>query len=166
MHQLDDSFPTLKAIAFTLLEAATQNKLLTGPEVILNRFHTLSPPLIPIFKYLVFICDKTRCNPPCFIVAIILLDRLLAKNTHVKITPNTVHKLFLCSLLTACKFTLDNYYTNEVWANLGGVRLEELNALELEFLFLLGFSGVVTKEEYVMYEQEISKKALLLAFFE
>ena len=107
---------------------------------------------------------KGNCPRSVFIVALILLDRLLIKKPEITITPNTVHKLFLCSLLTASKFTTDLYYNNLTWANIGGIRLEELNVLELEYLFALGFSIVVTKEEFNRYDEELKMKAKLPVF--
>lgn len=160
----ENIMPTLRVIAFTLQEAASQNKLLIGREVSLSRFHTLSPPKIPILKYLEYLHKNGNCPRSVFIVALILLDRLLTKQPQITITPNTVHKLFLCSILTASKFTTDMYYSNLVWANIGGIRLEELNVLELEFLFMLGFSVVVTKEEFNRYDSELSKKEKLPEF--
>ena len=166
MGEGDDDLvlPTLRVIAFTLQEAASQNKLLIGREITLSRFHTLSPPKIPILKYLLYLHTKGNCPRSVFVVALILLDRLLLKKPEITITPNTVHKLFLCSLLTASKFTTDMYYNNLTWANIGGIRLEELNVLELEYLFALGFSIVVTKDEFNMYDSELLKKAQLPEF--
>lgn len=162
----DNILPTLRVIAFTLQEAASQNKLLIGRDVTLSRFHTLSPPKIPILKYLGYLHTNGNCPRSVFIVALILLDRLLIQQPQIKITPNTVHKLFLCSLLTASKFTTDMYYNNITWATIGGLRLEELNVLELEFLFLLRFTIVVTKEEFNKYDHELSVKASLPEFHE
>ena len=158
-----DSFDsTLKILALTLQEAATQNELLVGPNITLTRFHTLSPPKIPILKYLRYLKSRANCSETCFIIAMILLDKLLQTHSHIHITPNTVHKLFLCSLMTAAKFNTDTYYSNSVWASIGGVRAEEMNVLELEFLFLLQFSLVITKEEYETYDREIRLKASYL----
>ena len=161
----DDSIlPALRVIAFTLQEAASQNKLLIGREMSLSRFHMLSPPKIPILQYLEDLHSMGNCPRSVFVVALILLDRLLLKKPEITITPNTVHKLFLCSLLTASKFTTDYYYDNLVWANIGGIKLEEINLLEKEFLFALGFSIIVTKEEFSMYDDELAKKAQLSCF--
>jgi hypothetical protein len=70
------------------------------------------------------------------------------------------------SLLVVASYPFDStsIYPNKIWSNLGGILLEELNVLESEFLFLLEFSVVITREEYTIYEEEISKKALLSAF--
>ena len=156
--------PTLRVIAFTLQEAASQNKLLIGREMSLSRFHTLSPPKIPILKYLEDLHTMGNCPRSVFVVALILLDRLIVQKPEITITPNTVHKLFLCSLMTASKFTTDFYYNNLTWANIGGIKLEELNLLEKEYLFALGFSIVVTKEEFKMYDQELKRKCTMYVF--
>lgn len=162
--QNDEFDSIIRVISFTLQEEATQNELLAGPNVTLTRFHTLSPPKIPILKYLRYLRIQTKCSCSCFIIAIVLLDKLLRSQTHIQVTPNTVHKLFLCSIMTASKFNTDINYTNSVWATIGGIRQEEMNVLELEFLFLLQFSLVVTKDEYEKYEHEIKTKAELAPF--
>ena len=155
---------TLKIIAFILQESATQNELLARPTVTLSRFHTLVPPQIPILKYLQFLHEKAGVPRSCFIVALIYIDRLLVSQTNITITPNTIHKLFLTSILTASKFNTDIYYSNAAWAGFGGIRTEELNVLEREFLFLLQFSLVVTKQEYEKYDSLIREKMSYEAF--
>lgn len=155
--------PTLRVIAFILQEAAIQNDILGG-NLTLSRFHTLSPPKIPILPYLRYLRDQTQCPRACFVVALILLDKLLAKQTHVQITSNTVHKLILCSLMTASKFTSDMHLENITWASIGGVRADEMSILELEFLFQLQFGLVVTDIEYEKYNKEIEMKSKMAPF--
>ena len=160
----DDVEAILKVISFTLQESATQNELLLGPNVTLTRFHTLSPPKISIFNYIQFLYKKTHCACSCFIIAVILLDRLLRMQSQIQITPNTVHKLFLCSLMTAAKFNTDLNLNNSAWAAIGGIRPEEMNILEIEFLFLLQFSINVTKEEFTRYNDVMASKAKIPPF--
>lgn len=160
----DDTIPVLRVISFTLQQSAMQNDLLAGPNITLTRFNTLAPPKISIYNYITFLREKTHTSRSCFIIAMILLDRLLRLQSSIQITPNTVHKLFLCSLMTASKFNTDLNMSNEAWAAIGGVRIEEMNILEIEFLFLLQFSINVKKEEYDLYNKEISEKAKLKPF--
>ncbi|KAK8890314.1 Cyclin-dependent protein kinase [Tritrichomonas musculus] len=160
----DDTAAVLRVISFTLQQAAMQNDLLAGPNVTLTRFNTLAPPKISIFNYITFLREKTHTSKSCFIIAMILLDRLLRLQSGIQITPNTVHKLFLCSLMTASKFNTDLNLSNEAWAAIGGVRIEEMNILEIEFLFLLQFSINVKKDEYEQYNKELSEKAKLKPF--
>ena len=158
---MDDDFDNdLSVIAFILQETAVQNELLSRSNLTPTRFNTLSPPQISILKYLRFLRDKAKCSRSSFIVALIYIDRLLENNNHITITPNTVHKLFLCSLiLAATKFVTDLSYNNSTWANFGGVRTEELNILEKEFLFILHFSLVVSKDDYEKYENMLKEKS-------
>lgn len=160
----DDTEAVLRVISFTLQEAARQNELLSGPNVTLTRFNTLVPPKISIFNYIMFLRSKTRSSRSCFVIAMVLLDRLLKLQSGIQITPNTVHKLFLCSLMIASKFNTDLNLSNEQWAAIGGIRNEEINILEIEFLFLVKFSINVKKEEYELYNKELSEKARLAPF--
>lgn len=66
--------------------------------------------------------------------------------------------------MTATKFNTDINYSNSVWAQIGGVRQEEMNVLELEFLFFLQFSLVITKDEFEKYEKQLKSKIKLPPF--
>lgn len=148
----------LRVVSFVLQEAATRNELLAGPNLNLTRFHTLSPPKIPIRRYLEYLQARSGYSKACLVATVILLDKLLLSHSNVQITPNTVHKMFLCSLMAATKFNTDTYYSNTAWAAIGGVRTEEMNVLELEFLFMLQFSLLITREEFEKYEKMIDQK--------
>ena len=50
--------------------------------------------------------------------------------------------------MVAAKFYDDCFYNNELYAKVGGVSMDELNELELEFVFLIGFSLIVPVDEY------------------
>ena len=154
----------LKAIAFSLQEAAIQNNLLANNNINLSRFHTLNPPKVPIGKYLLHLQKMSKEPKSSFIAAFILLDRLLSIQGNITLTPNTVHKLCLCSVLIATKFLSDKCLRNEEWAKIGGVPLEELNILETEFLFMLGFSLTITKDEFQKYQETFEEKAKLPIF--
>ena len=49
----------------------------------------------------------------------------------------------------------DVYYSNKQWAEIGGIKTDEVNRLELEFLFRLGFSLHLQREEYDWYTEEL-----------
>lgn len=50
--------------------------------------------------------------------------------------------------MIAAKFFDDHYYDNRHYSQVGGVPKEEMNLLELEFLFLLEFNLYVDPKEY------------------
>ena len=64
-------------------------------------------------------------------------------------------RLFLVSTMTAAKFLDDFYYSNKHWAQIGGITTQEINRLELEFLFRMGFSLHMQREEYDWYAEEL-----------
>jgi plasmid stability protein len=154
----------LRVLSFTLEHAARQNMLVARRDFQMTRFHALSIPKISRLKYLQFIWDKSRCDRSCFVIAMIFLDRVMGYDSNVQVTPYTVHKLVLCALLTAAKFNTDAVCDNLFWAGIGGTKIEELNQLELEFLFLIHFSLMITEEEFVRYNEELKNKAALPDF--
>jgi hypothetical protein len=61
------------------------------------------------------------------------------------------------SVMLAAKFFDDQYYNNAYYAQIGGVSTEEINTLEVEFLFMINFSLHVTRELYDQYHRELTK---------
>ena len=67
------------------------------------------------------------------------------------LTSSNFQRLFLVAVMLAAKFLDDSYYSNKHWAEVGGLSTAEINCLELEFLFRLGFSLAISREEYDDY---------------
>lgn len=59
--------------------------------------------------------------------------------------------------MLAAKFFDDQYYNNAYYAQIGGVSTEEINSLEVEFLFMINFSLYVSREIYDQYHRELTK---------
>jgi len=57
--------------------------------------------------------------------------------------------------MLAAKFFDDHYYNNAYYAKVGGVTCDEMNSLEVEFLFMLNFHLFVSTRTYKMYYQEL-----------
>lgn len=58
-------------------------------------------------------------------------------------------------MVAAAKFYDDSFFTNELYARIGGVPVDEMNNLELEFVFLINFSLLITPEEYQKFYNEL-----------
>jgi hypothetical protein len=58
--------------------------------------------------------------------------------------------------MLAAKFFDDQYFNNAYYAKVGGVPCNEMNSLELEFLFLVNFSLHVTPDVYTKYKEELT----------
>ncbi len=61
----------------------------------------------------------------------------------------------MISFVIAAKFNDDDKVSNEDFAKIGGVALEELCALEIEMLHLLEFNLSVSAKLYVSYLKHI-----------
>ena len=160
MSQTKNHQSLLKLIAFILQETAKQTTLVSpNCETVLSRFHSLSPPKISIYDFICVIDKIINHEDAIWIITIILFDRFVKMNSSFAITPNIIHKLLICAVITATKFETDGSLTNAAWSKLCGICIDELNILEREFLFMLEFSIVITKEEYNQYNDQISQKA-------
>ena len=109
-----------------------------------------------------FICRLYRyskCSVECLVLALIYIDRFI-QSSGIQVNSLTVHRILLTSVVLAAKTYDDNFYTNTHYARVGGVPVEELNSLELEFLFGISFSLYVSCEEYQRYHAEIYKHSM------
>ena len=87
----------------------------------------------------------------------ILAIEYLERAKGIRITPKSIHRYFLGAFLAAIKFNFDYYLSGTYWAGVGGVRLEELNFLEIEFCSILGWKLFVSPE---VFENQFSKTRL------
>jgi hypothetical protein len=102
-------------------------------------------------NYLMRMIRYGKCSECCVIVALIYMTRLKKRHTSVCITSCNMQRLLLVAVMVAHKYLDDIYFSNEHWAEIGGISNKELNQLELLFLFHLRFSCNVTRESYDEY---------------
>ncbi|KAJ6853504.1 cyclin-P4-1 [Iris pallida] len=116
-----------------------------------SAFQGLSKPAISVRAYLERIFRYANCSPSCYVVAYIYLDRFVHRHPAVLIDSFNVHRFLITSVLTAVKFMDDIYYNNAYFAKVGGVSLMEMNYLEVDFLFGVGFELNVTPVVFTSY---------------
>ena len=95
-------------------------------------------------------------SPCCFVVGMIYLERLKEIIPSLCLTSTNFQRLFLVAIMEAAKFLDDFYFSNKHWAEVGGITTQEINALELEFLFLLEFDVNIQRAEYNAYVHSLS----------
>jgi len=107
-------------------------------------FHGFRKPTIGIEDYLVRLREHFCCSDSCFLLALIYIIRLLDCCPNFVVNAFSIHRLLAISLVVSVKFHEDQIYSNTFYARVSGLRQEELNAGELEFLKLIrwdcGFS--------------------------
>ncbi|KAJ6729910.1 hypothetical protein OIU85_020781 [Salix viminalis] len=81
---------------------------------------------------------RTR-GPSVYVVAYVYIDRFCQANPGFRISSRNVHRLLITTIMVASKYVEDMNYRNSYFARVGGLTTKELNKLELEFVFLMGF---------------------------
>jgi hypothetical protein len=148
VQPLDDAAsPPLPSSELVLVMATVVSKLIDeDARDSVTKFCALTPPAISVRSYLERIGQYADCSPGCFVLSMVYIDRL-----GMRLSPLNVHRLLITAVCVASKFLDDSFYPNSFYAQLGGIPLEELNRLEVEFLFSLNFSLHVSPSEYDRY---------------
>ncbi|KAL1322528.1 hypothetical protein AAHE18_14G202900 [Arachis hypogaea] len=73
-----------------------------------------------------------------------------------------IFKLLITSVMVAAKFMDDMYYNNAYYAKVGGITTIEMNFLEVDFLFGLGFHLNVTPGTFQAYCAHLQKEMLMM----
>ncbi|XP_019446963.1 PREDICTED: cyclin-U2-1-like [Lupinus angustifolius] len=125
-----------------------------------NMFDSKEIPDMTIESYLERIFKYTRAGPSVYVVAYVYIDRFCHNNPGFWINATNVHRLLITTIMVASKYVEDMNYRNSYFAKVGGLTTKELNELELEFLFMMGFKlhvNVSVFESYCCHlEREVS----------
>lgn len=129
------------------------NKETVAPKTSL--FHSPEAELTSLDWYISRIARYSESSNGVFIIALIYLDRIAQKSPDHKITKDNVHKLYLVASRIANKWLDLNGIDNKDFAVIGGVQLNSLNQMELEFIKTIGFEMHVSKDEYSRKYEEL-----------
>ncbi|CAN7103388.1 unnamed protein product [Brassica rapa subsp. narinosa] len=168
MAELENPGVMPKLISFlsSLLERVSESNDLTRRVTTQSQsvsvFEGLSRPPITIQSYLERIFKYANCSPSCFVVAYVYLDRFTHRQPSLPINSFNVHRLLITSVMVSAKFLDDRYYNNAYYAKVGGISTKEMNLLELDFLFGLGFDLNVTPNTFHAYFSYLKKEMTLL----
>ncbi|XP_038875511.1 cyclin-U2-1 [Benincasa hispida] len=117
-------------------------------------------PDMSIQCYLERIFRYTRAAPCVYVVAYVYIDRFCQQNPSFRITLRNVHRLLITTVMVASKYVEDMNYRNSYYARVGGLTTKEMNQLEVDFLFLMGFKCHVNLSVFESYcchlEREVS----------
>ncbi|KAF9686962.1 hypothetical protein SADUNF_Sadunf02G0044600 [Salix dunnii] len=166
--------PRVLMLLSSLLERSVQkNEILmekTQSKDVVTIFHGLRPPPVSIRQYVDRIFKYSACSPSCFVVAHVYVDRFL-QQTDIHLTSLNVHRLLITSVMIAAKFVDDatkmikcshlslRFFNNGYYARVGGVSTEELNRLEMKFLFGIDFRLQVNVNTFGKYCYRLEKES-------
>merc|ERR1719188_2787840 len=116
-----------------------------------TRFHAVRDPQLSVHDYLTRIQTYFQCSHECFVLGLVYIDRIVKIHPEFTICSLNIHRLLVTSVMLGAKFFDDVYYSNAYYAKVGGVRTQELNALEALFLRLIEWKLHVLPQEYEQY---------------
>ena len=150
----------INAISKTLTTILENNKNLKNYKDILKKqskmyFSANSIPSISIKDYLIRIQSYSGLEKSTLIMSLILIDRM-CKRSNVVLTIYNIHRILFSSVVISIKYNEDSYYDNTFYAQIAGVKPNELKLLEYQFLELNDFNVYVKDVEYEQYEKYLS----------
>ena len=118
-------------------------------------FSTKSPSKVTLQYFFGRIKKYTKIEKSTLIIILIYADRMCT-TSGIILNPHNIHRIILGCLLLAIKYNEDLYFTNEQYAKVGGVSVQELNDLELYSIQLLNFNLFISEDIYEKYVQYIT----------
>ena len=116
-------------------------------------------PNISLYNYIYRIQKYSEVEDNTLILALIYIDRICCNNFIINYY--NIHKIFLVSVVFAIKYNEDNYYTNSYYSKIGGIKINEFNALEKEFASIIDFQFYVKKSLFDKYYKYINNDSIL-----
>ena len=150
-HCSNISLSTIQAVIKSL-NSFINSSFRLSPSLFTNTYL----PEISIEDYLTRIIELTQIEESTLILSLIYIDRLCF-NTNMEITELDIHKIALTAIILSIKYNEDIIYSQEEYANVGGVDTNELTALEAEFLNGLEFKLFINTTEFKMYRDLLYK---------
>ena len=145
----------IKAISNTLETILEDNKNRPNyKEVLIKQskmvFSSDNIPKISIENYLKRIQTYSNIEKNTLIISLIFIDRL-CKISNLTLTFHNIHRILFTAILLSIKYNEDNFYDNEYYSKIGGVKIKELKALEYNFVNMVNFKFFDDEEIFEKY---------------
>jgi hypothetical protein len=109
--------------------------------------------------YLLRLIVHATLSPPILLSMVFYVDKLCTMYPSFTISSLTVHRFLITAATVAAKGLSDSFWTNTLYARVGGVSVRELALLELEFLRKLEWRIVPKPEVLVDYYKGLVERA-------
>ena len=150
----------INAISKTLLTILNNNESLKNYREIVKKQNTMcfsanSVPNISIKDYLIRIQNYSQMEKSTLILSLILIDKM-CKKSNIALTIYNIHRILFSSVLISIKYNEDSYFDNTFYAQIAGIKPNELKLLEYKFLEFNDFNVYTNDYDYEQYEKYLS----------
>ncbi len=150
----------INAISRTLLTILNNNESLKNYREIVKKqnlmcFSANSVPNISIKDYLIRIQNYSQMEKSTLILSLILMDKM-CKKSNIVLTIYNIHRILFSSVLISIKYNEDSYFDNTFYAQIAGIKPNELKLLEYKFLEFNDFNVYTNDYDYEQYEKYLS----------
>lgn len=118
-------------------------------------FHALEPPAISVYDYVTRVAKYVFCSNACLVAAYHYMLTAVQKDPRLALSSLSFHRLFITSVVLACKFFDDVSYNLLYYAKVGGLPCKELANLESHLLGILDFRLSITDKKFISVENEM-----------
>jgi hypothetical protein len=147
-----DLIKVISDILTTIIEE--NEKLPNIKQIVLNQkkmcFNEIAIPNVLIYDYLKRIQEYTFIERNTLILSLIYIDRLCNLG-QITLTHYNVHRILFGAILISIKYNEDTFYGNNYYAEIAGVKLNELNSIEYNFILLCNYQMFVSDETFKQY---------------
>lgn len=117
----------------------------------LTRFHSRAAPTISVLEYLQRIVRFTNVEKSCLLLILLYIDRICAHRPTFMLSSLTCHRFIITSIAASSKGLCDTFCPNKFYARVGGISVSELNMLEREFLAMIEWRLMCTRDVLHQY---------------
>lgn len=126
-------------------------------------FHALEPPAISVCDYVKRVAKYVFCSDACLVAAYHYMRTAVQKDPRLALSSLSFHRLFITSVVLACKYFDDVSYNLLYYAKVGGLPCKELVNLEMHLLRILDFRLSITDRKFISVENEMINSVTDLA---
>lgn len=148
----------IQMISDMLIKLISHNDKIPITHVNLTRFHSRAAPSISLLEYLERIVKYAGVENIVLVSILIYIDRICESHPSFMISSLTVHRFLISAITISSKAFSDTFLTNSTYAQVGGISTQELNILELEFLFLISWNLNSNFETFQTYYVNLVKQ--------
>lgn len=103
----------------------------------------------PAFKrFCLQVLSSTQLTESAVYLGLKYICHLLESNPSIEGAEGSEYRLFIVALMLANKFLDDNTFTNKTWSEVSGMKVQDLNIMESEFLEALEYTLFVRDDDY------------------